>query len=55
MVHNVAPVSCVRKGVGEGGYGTHLNLVRCSQTSHVVVTVRPLLVGDVAPAFRVRK
>jgi len=41
---NVAPVSGVKKEWGRGGYGAHLNLVRCSYTSHVVV-VGPLLVA----------
>jgi hypothetical protein len=29
---DVAPVSCVKKGAGEGGYRAHLNLVHCSYT-----------------------
>ena len=30
VVRDVAPVSCVKKGAGEGGYGAHRNLVRWS-------------------------
>ena len=41
---NVVPVSGVKKERGRGGYGAHLNLVRCSYTSRVVV-VGPLLVA----------
>ena len=41
---DVAPVSGVKKEQGRGGYGAHLNLVRCLYTSHVVV-VGPLLVA----------
>ena len=57
---DVAPVFGVKREQGRGGgYGAHLNLVRCSYTSRIVVVVGPLSVAVspffVAPAFRVRK